>query len=119
MTRWDLPTTDPSLWFSFQHFPSIINQTGWQTTLAVWDNGDSRVLDAAPGREVARQAVPKQIGNHGTFLNLENGGSRIAQQRYNLRLRVFLRCVHIGSAGHPGVADESGIQRKLDADQLQ
>lgn len=34
--------TDPSVWFSFQHFPSIINQNGPQTTLAVWDNGDFR-----------------------------------------------------------------------------
>ena len=33
--------------FSFQHFPSIINQTGSQTTLAVRDNGDSRVLDSS------------------------------------------------------------------------
>lgn len=45
MTQGDLPTADPSLWFSFQHFPSIINQMGSQTTLAVWDNGDFRVLD--------------------------------------------------------------------------
>lgn len=36
---------DPSLWFSFQHFPSIISQSGTQTTLAIWDNGDARVLD--------------------------------------------------------------------------
>jgi arylsulfate sulfotransferase len=36
---------DPSLWFSFQHFPSIISQSGPQTTLALWDNGDNRVLD--------------------------------------------------------------------------
>jgi len=45
MTQGDVPTTDPSLWFSFQHFPSIISQTGSQTTLGVWDNGDFRVLD--------------------------------------------------------------------------
>lgn len=38
---------DPSLWFSFQHFPSLINQNGSQTTLAVWDNGDNRVLDTS------------------------------------------------------------------------
>jgi arylsulfate sulfotransferase len=37
---------DPSLWFSFQHFPSLISQSGFQTTLAVWDNGDFRVLDS-------------------------------------------------------------------------
>jgi arylsulfate sulfotransferase len=39
--------TDPSLWFSFQHFPSIISQAGSQTTLAIWDNGDFRVLDGS------------------------------------------------------------------------
>jgi arylsulfate sulfotransferase len=38
---------DPSLWFSFQHFPSIISQDGSQTMLAIWDNGDNRVLDSS------------------------------------------------------------------------
>lgn len=38
---------DPSLWFSFQHFPSLISQDGSQTTLAIWDNGNNRVLDAS------------------------------------------------------------------------
>ena len=38
---------DPSLWFSFQHFPSLISQNGSQMTLAVWDNGDNRPLDAS------------------------------------------------------------------------
>jgi hypothetical protein len=42
-----VPTDDPSLWFSFQHFPSIVSQSGPQTTLAVWDNGDFRVLDSS------------------------------------------------------------------------
>jgi arylsulfate sulfotransferase len=36
---------DPSLWFSFQHFPILLNQSGSQTTLAIWDNGDYRPLD--------------------------------------------------------------------------
>lgn len=45
LTNNGVPTDDPSLWFSFQHFPSIVNQNGPQTTLAVWDNGDNRVLD--------------------------------------------------------------------------
>ena len=39
--------TDPSLWFSFQHFPSVVNQNGSHTTLAIWDNGDNRVLDTS------------------------------------------------------------------------
>jgi len=37
---------DPSLWFSFQHFPSLVSQNGPQTTIAIWDNGDFRVLDS-------------------------------------------------------------------------
>jgi len=41
------PIDDPSLWFSFQHFPSIISQTGPQTTLAIWDNGNARVMDTS------------------------------------------------------------------------
>jgi arylsulfate sulfotransferase len=45
LTENGVPTDDPSLWFSFQHFPSLISQNGPQTTLAIWDNGDNRVLD--------------------------------------------------------------------------
>ena len=47
LTQGGVPTDDPSVWFSFQHFPSIISQSGAETTLAVWDNGDSRVLDSS------------------------------------------------------------------------
>jgi len=36
---------DPQDWFYYQHFPSVVSQIGTQTTLAVWDNGDNRVLD--------------------------------------------------------------------------
>ena len=39
--------SDPSLWFSFQHFPSVVSQSGRQTTLSIWDNGDNRVLDTS------------------------------------------------------------------------
>jgi arylsulfate sulfotransferase len=46
LTQAGIPTDDPSLWFSFQHFPSLISQTGSQTSLAIWDNGDNRPLDA-------------------------------------------------------------------------
>ena len=45
LTQNGVPTTDPSLWFSFQHFPSIASQSGPQTKLSVWDNGDFRVVD--------------------------------------------------------------------------
>jgi hypothetical protein len=43
LTQNGVPTTDPSLWFSFQHFPSLISQNGSQTTMTIWDNGDARV----------------------------------------------------------------------------
>jgi hypothetical protein len=46
LTNNGVPTDDPSQWFSFQHFPSIISQTGPQTILGIWDNGDNRVLDS-------------------------------------------------------------------------
>jgi len=45
LTQGGVPTSDPSQWFSFQHFPAIVSQNSPQTTLAVWDNGDARVLD--------------------------------------------------------------------------
>jgi|SRR5579872_383170 arylsulfate sulfotransferase len=45
LTNNGVPTDDPSLWFSFQHFPSLISQNRSVTTLAVWDNGDYRPLD--------------------------------------------------------------------------
>lgn len=44
LTQNGIPTDDPSVWFSFQHFPSLIAQSGLQTTLAIWDNGDNRPL---------------------------------------------------------------------------
>lgn len=47
LTQDGVPVSDPSLWFSFQHFPSIINENGPQMTLAVWDNGDFRVLNSS------------------------------------------------------------------------
>ncbi len=47
LTQNGVPTDDPSVWFSFQHFPSLISQNGSETTLAIWDNGDNRVLDTS------------------------------------------------------------------------
>jgi arylsulfate sulfotransferase len=43
LTQNGIPTTDTNLWFSFQHFPSIVSQNGSQTMLTIWDNGDARV----------------------------------------------------------------------------
>ena len=42
LTQDGVPTDDPSVWFSFQHFPTLLSQSGPQTTLAIWDNGDNR-----------------------------------------------------------------------------
>jgi hypothetical protein len=39
--------SEPSRWFSFQHFPSVVSQSGRQTTISIWDNGDNRVLDTS------------------------------------------------------------------------
>lgn len=47
LTQNGVPTDDPSLWFSFQHYPNILSQNGAQTELAIWDNGDNRVLDTS------------------------------------------------------------------------
>jgi arylsulfate sulfotransferase len=47
LTQGGVPTSDPSEWFSFQHFPSLVSQTGSQTMLAIWDNGDNRPLDTS------------------------------------------------------------------------
>lgn len=47
LTQGGVPTDDPSEWFSFQHFPSLVSQSGPQTTLAIWDNGDNRVIDSS------------------------------------------------------------------------
>ena len=38
--------SDPSLWFSFQHFPSLISQNGAQTTIAIWAYVSIGVEDA-------------------------------------------------------------------------
>jgi len=44
-----VPSSDPSLWFSYQHFPAWISQSGSQTIIGVWDNGDNRVLNTSGG----------------------------------------------------------------------
>jgi hypothetical protein len=37
--------SDPSQWFYAQHFPTIVNNSGSQVALAVFDNGNLRVVD--------------------------------------------------------------------------
>jgi hypothetical protein len=36
---------NPADWFYFQHFPTILGQSGTEDTLAIWDNGNDRDLD--------------------------------------------------------------------------
>lgn len=36
---------DPSLWFYAQHFPSLVSTDGSQLTMAIFDNGNLRILD--------------------------------------------------------------------------
>ena len=43
------PSDDPSEWFSFQHFPILLSQSGSQNNLAIWDNGDNRVTNGSTG----------------------------------------------------------------------
>jgi arylsulfate sulfotransferase len=43
VTNEGVPSDDPSLWFSLQHFPIILSQNGPVTTLGIFDNGDLRV----------------------------------------------------------------------------
>ncbi len=49
LTNEGVPSDDPSLWFANQHFPIILSQKGPETTLAIFDNGDQRVLYAPDG----------------------------------------------------------------------
>jgi len=69
---------DPSLWFSFQHFPVITTQSGTQTSLAIWDNGDYRPLDTSgttcviPGPPVCySRATIFQVDDNSPVANLE------------------------------------------------
>jgi arylsulfate sulfotransferase len=45
LTNEGVPTDDTSQWFSNQHFPIILSQDGSETTLAMFDNGDNRLLN--------------------------------------------------------------------------
>ncbi len=71
LTQGGVPTDDPSVWFSFQHFPSLISQSGSQTTLGVWDNGDNRPLDTA-GTICGVQGAP-QCYSRATVFQLDEG----------------------------------------------
>jgi len=40
-----LSGSDPSQWFYAQHFPSLVSSNGSSMTMAVFDNGNLRILD--------------------------------------------------------------------------
>jgi len=58
LTQEGVPTDEASAWFSDQHFPTLLSQSGRQTTLAIWDNGDGRILDSAGEECVAPGTTP-------------------------------------------------------------
>jgi arylsulfate sulfotransferase len=45
LTNEGVPIDDQSVWFGNQHFPIILSQSGSETTLAIFDNGDQRILN--------------------------------------------------------------------------
>lgn len=59
LTQNSVPTADPSVWFSFQHFPVLLNQSGSETDLAIWDNGDDRVLNTS-----GEECIDPRAGNN-------------------------------------------------------
>jgi arylsulfate sulfotransferase len=46
VTNDGVPSDDPKLWFSLQHFPIILNQNGPVTTLGIFDNGNLRLFNS-------------------------------------------------------------------------
>jgi hypothetical protein len=84
LTNAGVPTTDPSLWFSFQHFPSIISQTGAQTNLAVWDNGDFRVLDTSGDLCSLNPTVGTFCYSRPTIFNVDEGAMVADLTWYNV-----------------------------------
>ncbi|HTU40063.1 MAG TPA: aryl-sulfate sulfotransferase [Candidatus Aquilonibacter sp.] len=44
LTDEGVPSDEPSLWFSLQHFPIVLSQNGPVTTLGIFDNGNERVF---------------------------------------------------------------------------
>jgi arylsulfate sulfotransferase len=57
LTQEGVPSDEASAWFSYQHFPTLLSQSGPQTTLAIWDNGNDRILNTA-----GEECVPAGTG---------------------------------------------------------
>jgi arylsulfate sulfotransferase len=89
-----LTPNDPSQWFYGQHKPTILADNGHQMTLAVWDDGNSRVMNSsgeicgAPGAPACySRAVVYQI----------NQDARTAQEIFQYTPGPF--CFWGGNAG--------------------
>ena len=78
--------TDPSLWFSFQHFPQLIAQNGSQTTLAIWDNGDFRVLD--PSGPTCQIVGPPACYSRATIFQVDES-TKVASLQWSDPLNMF------------------------------
>ncbi len=81
-----LTQDDPGKWFFAQHFPSLVASTGSQLTVAVFDNGDDRVLDGG--------------GTCTSILRSEP----LLQSRYDLRCRSRCQICELDLALRPGWA---------------
>ncbi len=86
LTQAGVPTDDPSEWFSFQHFPSLIGQSGAQTTLAIWDNGDNRVLNNTGEICLAVGSVP--CHSRATIFQVDEG-AMVANLQWADPLQLF------------------------------
>jgi hypothetical protein len=71
LTEGGVATDDPSVWFTYQHFPTVVGQSGTQTTLGVWDNGDYRVLNA--GGSLCTIPGPPECYSRATIFQIDEG----------------------------------------------
>jgi len=81
-----VPTDDPSEWFSFQHYPTLLSQSGAQTTLAIWDNGDNRVLNNSGEICLAVGSVP--CYSRATIFQVDEG-AMVANLQWADPLQLF------------------------------
>ncbi|MGB2606123.1 MAG: aryl-sulfate sulfotransferase [Terracidiphilus sp.] len=88
LTDAGVPTVDPSLWFSFQHFPILLSQSGPQTTLAIWDNGDNRFLNDNGVICVESPTSPNPCYSRATIFQVDEG-AMVANLQWADPLQLF------------------------------
>jgi arylsulfate sulfotransferase len=64
-----LTQNDPAQWFFAQHFPSLVASTGSKLTVAVFDNGDDRVMDG--GGMCTQYAAPNPCYSRAAILDVD------------------------------------------------